>query len=313
MRFSAKPEGHAVTFDNHTATSLSTDDARATTRLKRIVSRRDATLLAGAPNALFARLIEDLGFEAVYLSGAGIANMNFGIPDVGLTTLTEVCTTLSAVAEVVNIPIVVDADTGFGNPVNMTRTIRLLERAGAAGIQIEDQVFPKKCGHFSGKDVIPLPEMLQKLRAALDTRRDGDLQIIARTDAYATLGFQAALDRAAAFAEAGADVIFLEAPTHETELLQIPRAIDAPHIVNIVFGGLTPAVPQAQLREAGFSLVLYANATLQAALRGAREVLEALARDGSLDAVSHRIATFDERQTVVRKPEFDALDTRYRT
>lgn len=280
-------------------------------RLKDIVARRDATILPGAPNALFARLIEDLGFEAVYITGAGIANMHLGVPDVGLTTLTEVCDVVSAVSEVVEIPIVVDADTGFGNPVNVTRTVRLLEKAGAAGIQIEDQVFPKRCGHFSGKEVIPLEDMLQKLRAALDSRRDGDLQIIARTDAYATLGFEAALERAAAFAEVGADIVFLEAPTREAELRRIPREVAAPHLANIVFGGLTPAVPRESLRDMGFSLALYANAALQAALLGARDVLTILGRDGSLDSVSAKLASFEERQRIVRKSYFDALDRRY--
>lgn len=237
--------------------------------------------------------------------------MHLGVPDVGLTTLTEVTSVLAAVTSVVEIPVLVDADTGFGNPVNMTRTVRELERAGAAGIQIEDQVFPKRCGHFSGKQVIPLDEMLQKLKAALDSRRDGDLQIVARTDACAALGLEAALERAAAFTECGADIVFVEAPTREADLRRISREVPAHHLVNIVFGGLTPSLSRETLREMGFSLVLYANAALQAALKGARNVLEALGRDGSLDAVRDELASFEDRQRVVRKSHFDALDMRY--
>src|SRR3954454_19430255 len=181
---------------------------KATSALKEIVARRAAVQAPGTANALFARVIEELGFEVVYVTGAGIANMHLGAPDIGLTTLTEIANHVAAIADAVRVPLLVDADTGFGNAVNMVRTVRVLERAGAAGLQIEDQVFPKKCGHFAGKDVVPLPEMLAKVKAAVDTRCDGDLQIVARTDARAILGLQAAIDRAGAMIEAGADVTF---------------------------------------------------------------------------------------------------------
>jgi 2-methylisocitrate lyase-like PEP mutase family enzyme len=286
---------------------------RSTTRLKRLAAARAATMLPGTPNALFARVIEELGFEAVYVTGAGISNMHLGAPDIGLTTITEVAETTAAIADAVAIPLIVDADTGFGNPVNVTRTVRLLERAGASGIQLEDQVFPKKCGHFKGKDVIPLPEMLQKIHAAVDTRLDQDLQIIARTDVYAVQGFEAALERAAAFAEAGADIIFVEAPTQQEELARIPREIAAPHLVNIVFGGFTPEVPRETLREMGFSFVLYANAALQAALKAAQDVLTALRDDGSLVNVRDRLASFEERQRMVDKARYDRLEALYRS
>ena len=160
------------------------------------MARRAAITVPGAANALFARVIEDLGFEAVYVTGAGVANMLLGAPDIGLTTLTEVTETAAAIADAVSVPIIVDADTGYGNAVNVVRTVRTLERAGAAGIQIEDQVFPKKCGHFSGKDIIVRDEMVQKIKAAVDTRHDQSLQIIARTDARAVEGFERAIERA---------------------------------------------------------------------------------------------------------------------
>ena len=286
---------------------------RTITRLKEILARRAAVQAPGTANALFARVIEELGFEVVYVTGAGIANMHVGAPDIGLTTLTEIANAVAAISEAVALPLVVDADTGFGNAVNVVRTVRVLERAGAAGLQIEDQVFPKKCGHFAGKAVIALDEMVQKVKAAVDARRDGDLQIIARTDACAVEGLDPAIGRAQAYIEAGADVAFVEAPTNLAELARIPREIAAPHVANIVFGGKTPDPGRAELAKLGFSLVLYANAVLQAAVKAAWDVLGALKRDGSLAGVADRIASFEERQRVVQKPCWDALESKFRT
>jgi len=194
----------------------------------------------------------------------------------------------------------------------MVRTVKVLERAGAAGLQIEDQVFPKKCGHFAGKEVVPLEDMLAKVKAAVDTRRDGDLQIVARTDARAILGLQAAIDRAGAMIEAGADVTFVEAPTSADELAQIARALPVPQVANIVFGGMTPELGQAKFAALGFGCVLYANASLQAALKAAHDVLDSLKREGSLAAVADRLAGFDVRQRAVDKPKYDALESKYR-
>jgi 2-methylisocitrate lyase-like PEP mutase family enzyme len=285
--------------------------ARPTTTLKTILHRREGTILAGAANGFFARIIEDIGYEAVYVTGAGVANMYLGAPDIGLTTLTEIADHVSAIADAVALPLLVDADTGFGNPVNMVRTVKVLERAGAAGLQIEDQVFPKKCGHFDGKQVVPLEEMLAKIKAAVDTRRDGDLQIVARTDARAILGLQAAVDRAGAMIEAGADVTFVEAPTSADELAQIARSLSVPQVANIVFGGRTPELGQQKFAELGFGCVLYANAALQAALRASHDVLLALKREGSLASVADRLTGFDIRQQTVAKPKYDELERRY--
>ena len=285
---------------------------RSTTKLKEIMARRAAVIVPGAANAMFARVVEDIGFEAVYVTGAGIANMLLGVPDIGLTTMSEVADTVASVADSVSLPIIVDADTGFGNPINMVRTVRVLERAGAAGIQIEDQVFPKKCGHFAGKDVIPLDDMVQKIRAAVDTRRDGDLQIIARTDARAVEGFDRAIERANAFVEAGADVTFVEAPLSLAELERIARDVSVPQIANIVFGGKTPDLGRPKLADLGFSVVLYANAALQAALKASYDVLRALSHEGSLASVADRLASFEERQRVVAKDVWDELKSRYR-
>ena len=284
---------------------------RTTTRLKEIVARRAAVQVPGTANALFARAIEELGFEAAYVSGAGIANMHVGAPDIGLTTLTEIADTVAAISDAVALPLLVDADTGFGNAVNVVRTVRTLERAGAAGLQIEDQVFPKKCGHFAGKAVIALDEMVQKVKAAVDARRDGDLQIIARTDARAVEGLDRAIARARAYIEAGADVAFVEAPVNLAELARLPSEIAAPHVANIVFGGKTPDPGRSELARLGFSLVLYANAALQAAVKAACEVLAALKREGSLAAVADRIASFEERQRLVRKASWDAVESKF--
>ncbi len=286
---------------------------KATAALKKLAERHEAVQVPGAANALFARLIEDLGFEAVYVTGAGIANMHLGAPDIGLTTLTEVAGTVAAIADAVAIPLIVDADTGFGNAINVSRTVRLLERSGASGIQLEDQVSPKKCGHFTGKQVIPLPEMIQKLKAATDARRDPDLQIIARTDARAVEGLDRALERAHAFEQSGADIIFIEAPASTTELERIAREVASPQIVNIVWGGMIPDPGREELKRMRFSIALYANAALQAALKGAGDVLSALKREGSLNSVSSILATFEERQRVVAKDQWDALEAKYRT
>ena len=286
---------------------------RSTSKLKEIMKRRAAVIVPGAANAMFGRAIEDLGFEAVYATGAGIANMELGAPDIGLTPMTEIAEIVGHLANAVSIPIIVDADTGFGNPLNIVRMVRTFERAGAAGIQIEDQIFPKKCGHFAGKEVIPVGEMLDKVRVALDARQDPDLQIIARTDIRASEGLDRAIERANVFLEAGADATFVEAPVSIDELARISREVRGPQIANMVFGGKTPDPGQGKLAEMGFSIVLYANAILQAALKASYDILRALKEEGSLSSVQDRLASFEERQRAVGKRDWDALEARYRT
>ncbi|KRE18237.1 carboxyvinyl-carboxyphosphonate phosphorylmutase [Bosea sp. Root381] len=280
-------------------------------KLRQRIARRDAFLLPGAANALTARIAEDLGYEAVYLTGAGFTNMQLGMPDLGLLSVTELAEAAARISDVTSISLVVDIDTGFGNALNVYRTVHLLERAGAAALQIEDQIFPKKCGHFSGKGVVPLPEMLSKIHAALDARRDEDTLIIARTDARAVEGFDRALERAHAMTEAGADVIFVEAPESADELRRIGQ-LPAPQLVNVVMGGKTPMLPREDLAEMGFSIALYANAALQAMVLAAQEVLGSLRDVGSLANAEDRLASFSERQRIVGKPAFDALEARYK-
>lgn len=284
----------------------------AKTRLRAAMLENRALLVPGAANAMFARIVDRLGFEAVYVTGAGVANMHLGAPDIGLTTVTELAEVTAAIADATDLPLIVDMDTGFGNALNTVRSVRLLERAGAAAVQMEDQVFPKRCGHFSGKAVIPVEEMVAKIKAAVDTRRDAGLQVIARTDARAVEGMKGALDRAAAYIEAGADATFVEAPLDTAEMARIAKSLPVPQVANIVHGGKTPDPGQAALAEMGFSIALYANAALQAAMLAATEVLEILREDGSLSRAAPKLAGFDMRQDIVGKPAWDALEARYR-
>lgn len=268
-------------------------------------------VLPGVPNPLAARVAEDAGFEAVYLTGAGISNTNLGVPDIGLNTLTDVCDALFAVRDIINLPIVVDADTGFGNAVNVYYAVRRLETAGASAIQLEDQLSPKRCGHFDGQSVVSCEEMVGKIKAAVDARREAGMKIIARTDARFSEGFESALERAAAYVEAGADITFVEALADEDEMRRVPERLKVPQIINIVHGGKTPQLPLGRFEELGFSIVLYANAALQASLAAMQTVLGELARTGSLHEVAPMLASFAARQGVVRKSMFDNLQQRY--
>jgi 2-methylisocitrate lyase-like PEP mutase family enzyme len=270
-------------------------------------------VLPGAYDALSARIIESQGFEAVYLTGAGFANSGLGVPDIGLVTASELRDHVARVADVVSIPLVVDADTGFGNAINMRRTIRMLERAGASAIQIEDQVFPKKCGHFSGKDVISLNEMIQKIHAAVDARDSNDLQIIARTDSRAVFSLDVALERAAAFKEAGADIIFVEAPESIEEMRIIGKSSDLPLVANMVEGGKTPLKTVEELSALGFSIALFANAALRSAQKAVTETMSELKKTGSTNGVLHALSGWEDRQNAVGKSYFDELESKYST
>jgi 2-methylisocitrate lyase-like PEP mutase family enzyme len=280
-------------------------------RLRDLLRARKAVLLPGAANALTARVIEDLGCAAIYVTGAGVTNTFLGMPDIGLISVTELAIHVGAMREAVALPLIVDADTGFGNALNVGRTIQTLERAGANAIQIEDQDFPKRCGHFSGKSVIPCAEMVQKIRAAVDARNDPDLVIMARTDAIAVNGFDDAMERAAAYIEAGADMTFVEAPHSKDQIAAIPARLPTPQLINIVAGGLTPMIPLHELEHMGYAMVLYANAALQAAVAGMQKVLGQLKERGSLAGRANDLASFEERQRLVQKPQFDALEKKY--
>ena len=281
------------------------------TRLRQLVNARRGLMVPGAANALAARVIEHLGFDAVYLSGAGLTNTFYGMPDLGFVGLTDIAQHTAAIRDAVALPIVVDADTGFGNALNVRHAVRTLERAGANAIQLEDQAMPKKCGHFEGKSIITQQEMVGKVKAAVDARRHPDFLVIARTDAAGVEGIDEAIARAVAYAEAGADITFVEAPESLEVLRRIPTEIPCPQVVNVVIGGKTPTLTAAEFAAMGFGLVLYANAALQGALRGMTQALQTLHSVGKLEESSGLVATFAERQALVRKDEFDALERRY--
>ena len=280
--------------------------------LREMLESQRAVLVPGAPNALAARVIADLGFKAIYLTGAGLTNTYLGLPDLGFMDLSQVADHTMAIRGITDLPLIVDADTGFGNALNVAHTVKTLEQAGASAIQLEDQTSPKRCGHFDGKELIPAAEMVNKVKAAVDARRQG-LVIIARTDACAVDGFEAAIERAGRYIDAGADMTFVEAPETLADLAQVPKRLAAPQVLNMVLGGKTPILDQAAAAAMGFSLVLYANAALQSAVQGMQTALRALRDKGALDEAGGLLATFAERQRLVGKAQFDAMERRYAT
>ncbi|WP_394681932.1 oxaloacetate decarboxylase [uncultured Comamonas sp.] len=279
--------------------------------LKDMVAARRGVLVPGAFNALSAKVIEDLGFEAIYVTGAGVTNMWFGMPDQGFMGLAEIADHTARIRDTVSLPLLVDADTGFGNALNVYHTVRTLERAGADCIQLEDQVAPKRCGHFNGKEVISTEEAVSKIKAAVDARRDPNLLVMARTDAAATHGFEAAVERAQRFAEAGADILFVEAVTTAEEIRALPTRLATPQLMNMVIGGKTPIFDAEQLGELGYGIVLYANAALQGAVAGMQKTLTVLRDEKAVQESSGWVATFAERQRLVGKPAWDALEKRF--
>lgn len=280
-------------------------------QLRALIQARRGALVPGAFNALSAKVAEDLGFEAIYVTGAGVTNMWLGLPDQGFMGLHEIAEHTARIRDAVALPLIVDADTGFGNALNVYHSVRTLERAGADCIQLEDQLAPKRCGHFSGKQVISAEEAVGKIKAAADARRDADLLIMARTDAAAVHGFEAAVERAQRFAEAGADLLFVEAVTSAEHIRALPGLLPVPQLMNMVIGGKTPIVGADELAALGYGIVLYANAALQGALTGMQNALGALRRDKQLLESSGLVAPFAERQRLVGKPAWDALEQRY--
>lgn len=280
-------------------------------QLKSLVEARRGVLVPGAFNALSAKVVEDLGFEALYVTGAGVTNMWFGMPDQGFMGLSEIANHTARIRDAVSLPLIVDADTGFGNALNVYHTVRTLERAGADCIQLEDQVSPKRCGHFSGKEVISTEEAVSKIKAAVDARRDPDFLVMARTDAAATHGFEAAVERAQKFAEAGADILFVEAVTRAEEVRALPQRLAKPQLMNMVIGGKTPMFGAEELGRLGYGIVLYANAALQGAVHGMHKTLTTLRDDKQVLESSGLVTSFTERQRLVGKPDWDELEKRY--
>jgi 2,3-dimethylmalate lyase len=282
-------------------------------RLRELLARPEPLAAPGAYDALSARLVEQAGFDVVYMTGFGTTASLAGRPDVGLLTGTEMVDNARRIAAAVDVPVIADADTGYGNAINVVRTVQAYEQAGVAGIHLEDQVMPKKCGHMSGKAVIPVDEMVGKIRAAVAARRDPDFLLIARTDAAAVEGLSAAIDRARAYADAGADVLFVEAPTSEDDIARVAGELRgvAPLVFNWAEGGRTPPIPLARIAELGFALVLFPIGTLLAATAGIRRLLASL-RDDGVPAVDD-LPTFDGFTDLIGLPEIRELEARFGT
>lgn len=267
-------------------------------------------MVPGAVDPLSARLVEAAGFSAVYLTGGGYSRAQ-GFPDLGLLTMTEVTQWVGRVVGTVTVPVIADADTGYGNALNVIRTVQEFERTGASGIHIEDQVAPKRCGHYEGKDVISLAEMVGKIRAAVDSRRDERFVIIARTDARAVNGLDDAIERMHAYKEAGADVAFVEAPQSRHELEVIAERLTGPLMVNMFDGGKTPFVDAADLEKMGFSIGIYPSQVHRAQIRASQRVLAELRRNGSTSVVSDQMTSFSEREEIVDAEAWRHLEELY--
>lgn len=279
-------------------------------KLRALIAKPAYAIVPGAYDTLTARLVQGAGFDAVYLTGGGYSRAS-GYPDVGLLTLTEVAQWISRTVDAVDIPVIADMDAGYGNALNVVRSVREYEKTGVAAFHLEDQVSPKKCGHYEGKQVVSKAEMVGKIRAAADTRRDADMVIIARSDARAIEGLQAAIDRVNAYLEAGADVGFVEAPQSAEELAAAARQLSKPALVNIFEGGKTPVLPAGELEAMGYRVGIYPSQTHRAAIAAAKRVLDVLKRDGDTAAIERELATFNDREEAVNARHWRELEMKY--
>ena len=281
-----------------------------TSKLRAALREPGMVIAPGAYDGLTAMLVAQAGFTAVYMTGAG-TSVSHGYPDFGLLTETEMVANAARMARAVDVPVIADADTGYGNAINVIRTVREYEKSGVAGFHIEDQVAPKKCGHYDGKEVIPTAEMVGKIKAAADTRRDPDMVIIARSDARAVEGLSAAIDRVNAYLEAGADVGFVEAPQSVEELRIVGRSVNGPNLVNVFEGGKTPMLAAAELEAMGFRLGIYPSQTHRAAIRAAQRLLAVLKEDGHVTRIEGELCTFQERELAVGTAHWRELEEKY--
>ncbi|MDX5361624.1 MAG: isocitrate lyase/PEP mutase family protein [Alphaproteobacteria bacterium] len=284
---------------------------RPTRRLRELLAGPDLVIAPGVADALNARIVAETGFDAIYMTGAGTTAVRLGMPDVGLMTMVEMADNAGRIADASGLPLIADADTGYGGPVNVMRTVRTFEKAGVAGIHIEDQQWPKRCGHLSGKTLIPAAEMAAKIRAACDARHDDDFVIIARTDALAVDGMNAALDRAAAYEEAGADLIFVESPRNMEEISAIPRALTKPALFNMASSGKTPFLSKEEIAAEGFKLAIYPNFALLSAISAVRKTLGELKRTGTVSHIVDDIASFREFFDLMGMKQVQEMEARY--
>ena len=283
---------------------------KATTKLRELLKRPGAVMAPGVADALNARLVRRHGFEAIYMTGAGTTAVRLGMPDVGLLTATEMIDNAARIADASGLPLVADADNGYGGVLNVRRTIQGYERAGVAGVHLEDQVIPKRCGHLAGKQLVPVEEMSAKIRAAVDARTDKDFVLIARTDAIAVEGFDAALERAERYKEAGADVLFVEAPNME-QLSRIAPRLKAPLLYNMATSGKTPFLGKEEIERLGFKLIIYPNWVMLAGIKAASDVLKTLKSEGTIAGIAPQVPSFKEFFDLVGMDEVQEMEARY--
>ena len=274
-------------------------------KLRELLAADSALVAPGVYDGLTALLVQQAGFDCAYLSGASVSFTRLGRPDIGLMTMTEVAETVSNIRERIDLPIVVDGDTGFGNALNVQRTVRLFEKMGASGIQLEDQTLPKRCGHLDGKELVSIAEMVGKIHAALDARANDDTVIVARTDAIAVTGIDEAMQRGAAYIEAGADVLFVESPLNDAQLARVGSELgeQIPLLANMVEGGKTPLHSANELRQMGFKLVIFPGAMLRMLSRAGAEYLAVLRRDGTTAGIMERMFDFNEVNELIGTTE----------
>ena len=285
---------------------------RAPARFRALLEKPGCLIAPGVADALGARLVALEGFEAVYMTGFGTSLTRLGAPDVGLLTATEMTDNAARIVDASGLPVIADADTGYGNPINMRRTIRDYERAGVAGVHVEDQVWPKRCGHLAGKRVIPAAEMVAKIRAACDVRSDPDFTIIARCDAIAVEGLEAALERGERYREAGADMLFIEAPVGREAVERVAKHFKGvPLLYNMAASGKTPDLPADDLGRLGFKLAIYPNWIILAAIPAMQAMLRHLKKGGGISDMRGRAATFKEFTEIAGLPEIQELEARY--
>lgn len=271
---------------------------QTTTQLRNLLAQGELLIAPGVFDGMSARLVEQAGFSLVYASGGAISR-GAGYPDIGLLTMTEMCDRIANIVDATDLPVIADGDTGYGNEVNIKRVMKLYERMGVAGIHLEDQEFPKRCGHLAGKKLIPSDEMVIKIKAAKDTLEDPNFLLIARTDAIAVEGFAAALDRAASYMEAGADMIFVEAPETEEQIEKIAQVIPQPKLINMFYGGKTPLVAKDKLEAWGYQIAIIPSDLQRAAIKAMQQTLSVIKQNGDSAAMADELASFKEREAII--------------
>ena len=281
--------------------------------IRRYLSEKGQLVMPGVYDALSAKIASRAGFEVIFITGYSLSATILGEPDFGLLTQTEVVAAAQRICSVVETPVIVDADTGYGNAINVMRTVEDLLRAGAAGMFLEDQVWPKRCGHMKGKQVIPLDEQLKKLRAAVEAKKGNDFFIVARTDARQALGLSEAITRGLAFKEAGADAVFIEAPETKNEMKEISRQVPGPLVANMLERGVTPLMGPQELKDLGFELIVWPLAPLYSVAKSLTDVYTTLRKEGSTTGILDRLMPFDEFNEIVGLNEKYALDSKYKT